>query len=298
MTQTTTARVAVITGASSGIGLEAAKALAAQGWRIIALGRDPQRSAAALRDIRAAAGAGQSVEMIIADLAILRDVDSAAREVAASTKRIDVLLNNAGGTPKERVVTAEGNEATFVGNHLGHFLLTHRLMPLLLNAAADQTRGAVRIINVSSSAHEYSTGLDWDDLQLLRNFATGRAYMNAKLANVLFTRELAKRMAPSGIVCHAVHPGFVNTNFASHGDANMQRYYEEKRDIAITAVEGADTLIWLATASEPGNTNGGYFFKRAPGTVSALGQDDAAAKRLWTESEALIKRAGYRLNPE
>src|SRR5437016_5434513 len=108
MMETIPTRVAVITGASSGIGLEAAKALAAAGWRIIALGRDPQRSAAALDEIRAAASAGQAVEMIIADLAMMREVDKAARAITASTDRVDVLLNNAGGTPKERVVTPEG----------------------------------------------------------------------------------------------------------------------------------------------------------------------------------------------
>jgi NAD(P)-dependent dehydrogenase (short-subunit alcohol dehydrogenase family) len=284
-------RVAVVTGASSGIGLEAAKALAAAGWRIVGLGRDPRRSAAALDDIREAARTSRAVDMIIADLAIMGEAARAARQIAALTDRLDVLLNNAGGTPKERVVTSEGNEATFAGNHLGHFLLTDRLMPLLRAAAAGQPRGAVRIINVSSGAHEYSSGLDWNDLQLLKSFATGPAYMNAKLANVLFTRALAKRVAPYGIVAHAVHPGFVNSNFASHGDGRMQHYYEEKNDMTITPAEGADTLIWLATAREPGETNGGYFFERAPGTVSAFGQDEAAAERLWTESEALVARA-------
>ena len=227
--------------------------------------------------------------MIIADLSLMADVARAAQDLVARTDRVDVLLNNAGGTPKERVVTPEENKATFAGNHLGHFLLTNRLMPLLRAAATDQPRGAVRIINVSSSAHEYSAGLDWNDLQLLKNFATGPAYMNAKLANVLFTRALARRVTPYGIVSHAVHPGFVNTNFAGHGDARMQQYYEERKNLAITPAEGADTLVWLATASEPGNTNGGYFFKRAPGTVSALGQDDVAAERLWLESEALVE---------
>jgi NAD(P)-dependent dehydrogenase (short-subunit alcohol dehydrogenase family) len=188
-------------------------------------------------------------------------------------------------------VTAEGNEATFASNHLGHFLLTNKLLPLLRATAATLPRGAVRIINVSSSAHEYSSGLDWNDLQLLDSFATAKAYMNAKLANVLFTRALAKRVAPYGIVANAVHPGLVATNFASHGDEHMQRYYEENKAIAITAEQGADTLIWLATAREAGDTNGGYFFERAPGTVSSLGQDDNAAERLWIESEASVAQA-------
>lgn len=284
---TAAARVAVVTGASSGIGLETAKALAAAGWRVIGVGRDPERSAAALADIRAVAKGG-AVDMLRADLALMSDTARLAKDIEARTDHIDVLLNNAGGTPRERVVTSEGNEATFAGNHLGHFLLTGRLMPLLRAAAAKEPRGAVRIINTASSAHEYSSGLDWGDLQALNNFGTNKAYCNAKLANVLFTRALAKRAAAQGIVVHAVHPGMVGTRFASHGDDFMQQYFAQNADKLISAQEGADTLIWAATAREPGDTTGGYFFQRGPGTVSPLGQDDAAAERLWVESEALL----------
>lgn len=280
---------AVVTGASSGIGLETAKALAAMGWRVIGVGRDPQRCAAALADIRAAAP-GADVDMLRADLALMRDTARLAKDIEARTDHIDVLLNNAGGTPKERVVTSEGNEATFAGNHLGHFLLTNRLLPLLRAAAAKQPRGRVRIINTASSAHEYSAGLDWGDLQMLNNFVTNQAYCNAKLATVLFTRALAKRVAAQGIVVHAAHPGLVDTRFASHGDDLMQQYFAQNAARAISAKEGADTVIWLATAREPGETTGGYFFQRAPGTVSPLARDDAAAERLWIESEALSAR--------
>jgi NAD(P)-dependent dehydrogenase (short-subunit alcohol dehydrogenase family) len=281
------ARVAVVTGASSGIGLEAAKALAAAGWRVIGVGRDPERSAAALAEIRAAASAGTGVDMLRADLALMADTVRLAKDVAARTNRIDVLINNAGGTCRARVVTPEGNEATFAGNHLGPFLLTNRLMPLLHAAAAEQPRGAVRIINTASSAHEYSAGLDWSDLQLLNHFVPLQAYCNAKLANVLFTRGLAKRAAPHGIVVHSIHPGIVGTRFASHGDDAMQQYFAANADKVLSAKQGADTMIWLATAREPGDTTGGYFFQRAPGTVSPHGRDDAAAERLWLESERL-----------
>jgi NAD(P)-dependent dehydrogenase (short-subunit alcohol dehydrogenase family) len=276
-----------VTGASSGIGLEAAKALAAAGWRVIGVGRDPERSAAALAEIRAAASAGTGVDMLRADLALMADTVRLAKDVAARTNRIDVLINNAGGTCRARVVTPEGNEATFAGNHLGPFLLTNRLMPLLHAAAAEQPRGAVRIINTASSAHEYSAGLDWSDLQLLNHFVPLQAYCNAKLANVLFTRGLAKRAAPHGIVVHSIHPGIVGTRFASHGDDAMQQYFEANADKVLSAKQGADTMIWLATAREPGDTTGGYFFQRAPGTVSPHGRDDAAAERLWLESERL-----------
>ncbi|CAN7408823.1 SDR family NAD(P)-dependent oxidoreductase [Phenylobacterium sp. LjRoot219] len=282
-------RVAVVTGASSGIGKEAAKALVAAGWRVIGLGRDPQRSAEAEAEIRAAAP-GAEVEMILADLSLMAGAARAAKAIAARTDRLDVLLNNAGGVGKERVVTAEGNEATFAGNHLGPFLLTQRLLPLLQAAAADQPAGAVRVVNTSSSGHLGSPGFDWSNLQMLENFQTAPAYMNAKLANVLFTRALAKRVAPYGVVAHAMHPGIVDSNFASHGDQAMQSYLASKKDVAFTPAQGADTLVWLATAAEPGQSTGGYFHQRAPDTVSAQGQDDEAAERLWTESEALIAR--------
>jgi NAD(P)-dependent dehydrogenase (short-subunit alcohol dehydrogenase family) len=284
-------KVAVVTGASSGIGLEAAKALAIAGWRVIGVGRDPERSAAALGEIRAVAAPNTEVDMLRADLALLADTARLAKDIAARTNRIDVLLNNAGGTCRARVVTREGNEATFAGNHLGPFLLTNRLMPLLRAAAAEQPRGAVRIINTASSAHEYSPGLDWSDLQLLDHFVPTQAYCNAKLAGVLFTRALAQRAAAHGIVVHSVHPGLVGTRFASHGDDAMQQHFAVNVDKVISPQEGADTLIWLATAREPGDTTGGYFFQRAPGTVSPLGRDDAAAERLWIESDRLVSGA-------
>jgi NAD(P)-dependent dehydrogenase (short-subunit alcohol dehydrogenase family) len=282
-------RVAVVTGASSGIGKETAKALAARGWRLIAVGRDPGRSAAAETEIRAASSGGK-VDMIRADLALMADASRTARDIATLTNRIDVLVNNAGGMAKQKVMTAEGYEENFAGNYLGPFLLTSRLLPLLRRAAADAPPGSVRIINTSSDASEMIPGLPWDDLQDSDRYNPGAAYCYSKLANVLFARGLAKRLANDGIVAHAMHPGTVDSNFITHADERTQariRTFE-----AQTPVQGADTLIWLATAEEPGKTTGGYFYRRSPRTPNPVVNDDSYVERLWTESEKLIAKAG------
>lgn len=279
-------RVAVISGASSGIGLVAAKALAAQGWRVVAMGRDPERSEAALESIRAAATPGARIDMIRADLSVMSEADRAAREIAALTDRIDVLINNAGGTSSAIAMTAEGNEAVFASNHLAPFLLTARLLPLLRKAAAGAEPGTVRIVNVSSSAHETSRGFDWDDLQSVGNYVPILAYCNAKLANVLFTRSLAELLRDAGIVSHAVHPGAVDSNFYDYADEGTKAFARQQPLISTEA--GADTLIWLATAEAPGRETGGYFHERQNVPPSAAALDDAAGQRLWRESEKLI----------
>jgi len=280
--------VAVVTGASAGIGKAAAKALARQGWRVIGVGRNPDRSKDALEEIRAAAPAAK-VEMVIADLAELAQAKRAAREIAALTDRIDVLLNNAGGIGRELVVTAEGNEAVFAGNHLSAFLLTEELLPLLRAAAAGVPAGRVRVINTASSAAELSPGLDWDNLQMLRDHEANQAYCNAKLANVMFTRSLGERLAGAGIEVRAVHPGTVATNFASYGTEALQAIVATMKDVEVSAEQGADTIVWLAT--QPELPPEPYHYERAPYAVPAFALDDANCARLWSETEAIIERS-------
>jgi len=218
----------------------------------------------------------------------LDDTIRAAGGIAPLPDRIDALVNNAGGAATERVLTADGNEATFAGNHLGHFVLTHRLLPLLRAAAAHSVPGETRIITISSKAHEFAPGLNWRDLQMVENFAPMPAYCNAKLANVLFTRALAERLGDEGIVVHAMHPGAVDTNFVTRADEGTQKYMRAL-DL-LSAEDAADTLIWLVTAAEPGASTGGYFHQRQRIATSAAANDDAAARRLWVESEKLAAR--------
>jgi NAD(P)-dependent dehydrogenase (short-subunit alcohol dehydrogenase family) len=281
--------VAVVTGASAGIGKAAAKALLAAGWRVIGVGRDPRRCAEAQAEL--SIGPGADFTMLRADLSLLADTARLAGEIADLTPRIDALLNNAGGVRAERIITPEGHEATFAANHLAPFLLTTTLTPQLREAATTSAPGAVRVVAVSSTGHEHCPGVRWDDLTFAEGFVGGSAYCHAKLANVLFARELARRAGPDGIVSHAMHPGVVDSNFASHCDGPMQAYMDSIRDRALTPEQAADTLVWLATADEPGRTNGLYFHDRKVLSPSPAAQDDAAARRLWELSEALV--AGY-----
>jgi NAD(P)-dependent dehydrogenase (short-subunit alcohol dehydrogenase family) len=213
-----------------------------------------------------------------------------AKEIARLTEKVHAMLNNAGGVRSELVITPEGNEATFAGNHLGHFLLTNRLMPLLRTAAASSEPGTVRVLSVSSSGHEACPGIKWNDLQLVRDWVSGKSYCLAKLCNILFTRELARRVAPYGIVANSMHPGVVASNFANHAEPGMKSYMGTLESFSPEV--GADTLLWLATAPQAGKVTGGYFHKREALTPSPAALDAEAAARLWTESEALVARAG------
>lgn len=282
-------QVAVVTGASSGIGKEAAKVLAARGWHVIALGRDPGRTAAAEAEIRAASKSGR-VDIIQANLSRMADAARAAREIAALTDRVHVLINNAGGMARAKVITTEGLEENFAGNHLGPFLLTNRLLPLIRRAAADAPRGSVRIINTSSDGGEMIPGLLWSDLQLLERFTPGHAYCQAKLANVLFARGLAQRLAVDGVVAHAVHPGTIASNFITHAEESTQAHIRTLK--AMSSEEGAQALVWLATADEPGQASGQYFHQCKPMPPNPFAEDDANVERLWRESEKLVAQTG------
>ncbi len=286
--------VAVVTGASAGVGKAAAAQLLTLGWQVIGVGRDPARSKAAADELASGSG-GRRFIMLQADLASLAQTAQLADQIIALAPRLDVLLNNAGGVCAERVITAEGHEATFAGNHLGPFLLTRKLTPLLQRTAARQGAGKVRIAAVSSTGHEHCPAIKWDDLTFAEGFVGGAAYCHAKLCNVLIARELARRLGPDGIISHAMHPGVVDSNFASHCEPAMQAYMESIKDRSVTPDHAARTLVWLATADAPAQSNGGYFYDRGAVPASAAAMDDAAAARLWEVSEALIATAGFTL---
>ena len=284
-------RTAVVTGASAGIGKATACMLAELGWHVIGVGRDPARSAAAEEEIRRAASPSAKLDFIRADFTSMAEVVRAANKIKALTTRLDVLINNAGGVRDRKIMTADGTEATFAANHLAPFLLTRELIPLLKTSATTLPPSSVRVIAVSSSGHHMSRGLDWNDLQSLDGFAAAPAYCEAKLANILFTRELARRFGPDGIIAQAMHPGVVDSNFATHGDDAMKAYMATAK--TVSPDEPAKTLVWLATAPETGRDPGRYFHAMAEEIPSEAARDDAAAQRLWTETEALLSSIGF-----
>lgn len=210
--------VAVITGASSGIGFAAASQFARQGWRIIGIGRNAERCAKAEQTLKEISGDGLA-DMMIADLSLLSEVVRVAAAIAEATDRIDVLANNAGGMASGKVMTPEGFEASFAANHLAGFVLTLKLRPLLARAAEES--GCARVINTSSDGSEMIPTLNLNDMQNLNSYSNGLAYCSGKLANVLFARALATRFGDDGIAAYSFHPGTVDSNFFSHTDQSV-----------------------------------------------------------------------------
>lgn len=292
MSDVSECKVAVVTGASSGIGKATAVALARLGWHVIGTGRDPRRSAEAEAVLRAAAAEGNGkAEFLTGDFCELDDVMRIGGEIKRRTSRLDVLINNAGGVRDQRYVSSQGLEATMAGNHFGPFLLTRELMRLLEATVPLAGAGNVRILAVSSLAHERCKEMRWGDLNWENDFAATPVYGQAKLANMLFTRELNRRFAGEGIVAHAMHPGIVATNFTSHGDENLQRYLKDMP--SHPPEHSAETLVWMATASETGLPGGRYFYDHQEAQAAPQALDDQAAARLWSETEEILQKAGY-----
>jgi retinol dehydrogenase 12 len=272
-------KVCVVTGASSGIGLAASVALARLGATIVLVCRDRDRGAAALAQV-AATATGDQPSVEIADLASLAQVrDLAAR--LAGLPRLDVLVNNAGLVIGTRQVTADGFEHTFALNHLAPFLLTNLLLDTLTASAP------ARVVTVASAAHR-GARLDLDDPQLeRRSYGAMLAYSNSKLANILFTRELARRLDGTGVTANCLHPGTVRTRFGQTGSAWL------RIGIAISGMffrspeAGADTVVYLASSDEVSGKTGGYYMNRKLRQPSRAATDDEKARRLWEISAEL-----------
>jgi NAD(P)-dependent dehydrogenase (short-subunit alcohol dehydrogenase family) len=275
-------KVCVVTGANSGIGLETARALARMGATVLMAARDRARGEAALEKIRRSTGSDK-IELLELDLASFASVRAAAGEVLARHARLDVLVNNAGLILSKRTETKDGIEATFGINHLGHFLFTNLLLERLQKSAP------ARILNVSSEAHRRAPGLDWEDLDARRGYDGFLAYARSKLANILFTLELARRLDGTRVTANALHPGVVRTRFARDGDASglVAIFFRLAAPFLLSPVKGARTSIYLASAPEVESVSGRYFVRCREVAPSPAARDAEAARKLWEISERL-----------
>lgn len=272
-------RTVLITGATSGIGLAASHKLAGMGAKLILVARDRDRLDGAAAAVRAGSGAG-AVSTLCCDLSSLAAVRGLAAEVRDRHPQLHVLVNNAGGVSPRREVTVEGLERTFTVNHLAPYLLTRLLLGRMVES------GPARIVTVSSAAHKRAR-LDLSDLQLASRYGVMRAYGRSKLANVLFTRELARRLASTQVTANCVHPGVVATGIWARAPWFTQPVFAVARAFMLTPDEGAETLVHLASSSEVERLSGAYVERKKVVDPAPQAQDEELARRLWDESARL-----------
>jgi len=275
-------KVVLITGATSGIGKVTAKTIAGMGAKVVILGRDEGKGQQLLDEVSNTT-ARRDVEFILCDMASLDNVRKAALEFRSRYDRLDVLLDNAGGINGKRKVTAEGFEYTLGVNHLAHFVLTNLLLDKLKASAPS------RIVVTSSSAHAMGH-MDFDDLMAERKYRYLKVYGQSKLANVLFTFELARRLQSTGVTANCFHPGAIRSNFVNGMGGAASVMAPVVGVFMHSPKKGAETQIYLASSPEVEGVTGKYFFKRMVKQSSAESTDEDVAKRLWKVSEELTKR--------
>jgi NAD(P)-dependent dehydrogenase (short-subunit alcohol dehydrogenase family) len=274
-------KVVVLTGGTSGIGEAAAMKLASMGARLVLVARDTSRAEATLKRLqKSPSGAAHTAHL--ADLSLVAETRRVAREIAAAEPRIDVLINNAGLICAKRQVTAEGYELTFATNHLAYFVLTDGLLPRLLDSAP------ARIVNTASEVHRCAK-LDFSELQSQHGYSGFEVYAKSKLANVLFTSELARRVSGKRVTANSLHPGIVASRFGQPregqgGDPSSARFLSAQ---GISPEDGAETIVYLASSIDAANASGQYFNQCRAISPSKEAQDRTVAQKLWEESERL-----------
>ncbi|MFC8799666.1 SDR family NAD(P)-dependent oxidoreductase [Promicromonospora sp. NPDC057138] len=274
--------MALVTGATGGIGTAIATALAREGATVVVVGRSKARADDAIRDIRAVVPAAK-LEPLACDLSVQASIRWAAREFLSRHDKLDVLVNAAGVFRKERHVTPDGLELTFATNVIGYFLLTNLLLDALKRAAAD-TSGTSRIVNIASkySGGFSTTKLDFDDLQTAKGtYSFLRSTPPTMLGRILFTQELAERLRGTGVVVNAVHPGLVKHTTLLHDVGGAFRWMTNT--FGKSAEKGADTAVWLATSPEAETVSGKLWANRKELPTPGMGSDPDARKRLWDE---------------
>jgi retinol dehydrogenase 14 len=269
----------LITGGTSGIGKAAAVALAAMDADVVIVGRNRERGEAAVGEIRARSH-NESVELMLADLSVQAEVRGLAEEFQGRHDRLDVLVNNAGLVQSKRTETLDGIETTLAINHLAPFLLTNLLLGRLEQSVPS------RVITVSSEAQRWGK-MDFEDLQSRRKYRGFPVYGMTKLANIMFTYELAERLIGTGVSANCLHPGSVGTNFGQNNRGPMALFFRTFKPFMRSAEQGADTLVWLASSTEVDGISGKYFFDRKEIEAKSVAYDPAARRRLWEISEEL-----------
>jgi NAD(P)-dependent dehydrogenase (short-subunit alcohol dehydrogenase family) len=284
MTQSMQGRVCLVTGATQGIGKVTALELAKMGAKVSIVARSAERGQAVADEIAKAAGG--EVGLFLADLSLMAEVRRLAGEVKAKHERLHVLVNNAGAIHQTRKLTGEGLEMTFATNHLSYFLLTNELLPLL-EAAGEPGRTA-RIVNVASQAH-LRGHLDFDDLMSEKSYSPFGAYGTSKLCNILFTYELARRLAGKPVTANCLHPGVVATGFGRNDGGLFKLVIRIASTFFLTPEKGARTQIYLASSPEVEGVTGKYFDKCKPRKSRPSSYDEDVQKRLWDRSVALTQ---------
>lgn len=277
----------LITGATNGIGLVAARELAQMGAEVILVGRNLEKTEKVVNEIKAQTG-NMQVDYLIADLSSMSQVRGLAQEFVAKYDRLDVLLNNAGAVFTSRQETVEGNEMTFALNHLSYFLLTNLLLESLKNTA--RYKGEARILNVSSNAHDTARhGMSFDDIQYQESYNGFGVYAESKLANLLFTYKLAQGLQGTGVTVNAIHPGIVETGFG-HNNGSLMHWVMKGVQFffARSPEEGAETLIYLASSAEVEGVTGKYWTDNKIIKSSPISYNRDQQERLWNLSEELL----------
>jgi retinol dehydrogenase 14 len=276
-------KTALVTGATSGIGLEACVKLAAMGADLVMVARDRARGEAATAEVEKRARARRP-SLMLCDFASQKAIRDLAAGFRAARSRLHLLVNDAGSVSPSRELTEDAIERTFAVNHLGYFLLTNLLVDLLEKSAPS------RVVNVASIGHRAGT-MDLDDLGFEKGYFIMSAYNRSKLGNVLFTRELARRLEGTGVTVNCLHPGAVATNIWSHAQWWALPFLSLAKLFMVTPEQGGDAIVFLATSPEVEGQTGGYYERNQRVRPSRLAQDDALARKLWDASAKMVKLA-------
>jgi NAD(P)-dependent dehydrogenase (short-subunit alcohol dehydrogenase family) len=275
-------KVALVTGATSGLGKVTALELARQGAQVVIVGRNPAKTAQTAAEIQDKAQT-PAVHCLVGDLSVMSEVRRVADEFQQRHERLDMLINNVGAIFDQRQETAEGLEMTFAINHLSHFLFTNHLLGIL------KASPAARVVNVSSGIH-LAARLAWDDLQSKRSYTLNGlgAYSLAKLLNVMFSHALARRLTGTSVTSNVLHPGAVATGFGRNLSGGMRLLVELARPFELTPERGADTILYLATSPDVEGVTGKYFAQRKQVLSSPASNQEANQRRMWDISADLI----------